>query len=511
MEQTLYIISDLHLGGSPEEAEKPSFQMSDQKGRERLAAFIRSLIKKHTPQRAVHLVINGDFIDFLAEEPFQPFTISESEAMVKLDNAIKHSQNVFDALGEYCESGARLTILLGNHDIELSLPSVRRKMMDCLRHGNVHFFYDNEAFQIGPVLIEHGNRYDSWNAIHHNALRAVRSALSRKEDPPSFPIAPGSLLVEHVMNKIKVDYPFIDLLKPETYAAIPILAILAPEMFGELNEIGRWHKNYQLLFGATWAHVTSNREGRRLGGGYISAPRASGVPPKQKAHSRDMAAPLHGRSWVAAGPDDDTEAALTLARRLMRAGTTRTAEIASPLKALGKAAHTGRMAVNIKLAGNRIEAVSSLLEAWRYFCKNDPNYLDINHESNSYFRSINALWKKHEVVIYGHTHLAKYLKPEHRVYINTGTWADLIFVPRSVSENVEHQAFIDLYSFLDDLESNRLKHWRSQIPTYAKVEIGAGGRWEAHLCIFRGDRPDMAMESGSLIDWQAISRDGETA
>ena len=70
--------------------------------------------------------------------------------------------------------------MLGNHDIELSLPGTRQLLLDRLGPGRIDFTYDNEALTIGPVLIEHGNRFDAWNAVPHGALRRLRSQLSRR-------------------------------------------------------------------------------------------------------------------------------------------------------------------------------------------------------------------------------------------------------------------------------------------------------------------------------------------
>ena len=47
----------------------------------------------------------------------------------------------------------------------------------------------------------------------------------------------GSQLVVEVMNAVKRDYPFVDLLKPETEAVLPILAALNPKLLRRLDEL----------------------------------------------------------------------------------------------------------------------------------------------------------------------------------------------------------------------------------------------------------------------------------
>jgi hypothetical protein len=97
--------------------------------------------------------------------------------------------------------------------------------------GRVEFIYDNQAFGEKPVLIEHGNRYDSWNVIAHDQLREVRSAMSRGEAPPLFESPAGSRLVINIMNKIKAKFTFVDLLKPEDAALLPLRAALNRSSF----------------------------------------------------------------------------------------------------------------------------------------------------------------------------------------------------------------------------------------------------------------------------------------
>jgi hypothetical protein len=95
----------------------------------------------------------------------------------------------------------------------------------------LRFIYDGEAYAIGDALVEHGNRYDGWNAIDYDALRRVCSLQSRGQPIPSnLRLQPpaGSQLVAAVMNPIKRNYPFIDLLKPESTAAVPLLLALEP-------------------------------------------------------------------------------------------------------------------------------------------------------------------------------------------------------------------------------------------------------------------------------------------
>jgi UDP-2,3-diacylglucosamine pyrophosphatase LpxH len=233
--RSVYVISDLHLGGDypvPREPGKRGFRLCTRA--DAVAQFIDSLTQKFTQQGPSELVLNGDTVDFLAERDekpntWSPFTADPRRAVGKLEAIIQRDQLVFHAIGRFLEKGGRLVVLLGNHDIELSLPAVRvafRHALSVKASHDFEFLYDGEAYVVGDALIEHGNRYDAWNQIDYDALRHVRSVQSRLLDMPEehvFIPPAGSEMVTEVINTIKLDYPFVDLLKPETAAVVPML------------------------------------------------------------------------------------------------------------------------------------------------------------------------------------------------------------------------------------------------------------------------------------------------
>ena len=170
----VFVISDLHIGGLP-----PAMMSAP----DRLAAFIESLPSRLQPDEQLELVINGDFVDFLAIEPCEAWTSSSDRAREKLLKTVRASTftPVFDALGRLVAAGHRLTILLGNHDLELAIPAVRDSLLDALEATphQVHCVFDGAAYRIGGALIEHGNRYDVANENDWDGLRTMASALSR--------------------------------------------------------------------------------------------------------------------------------------------------------------------------------------------------------------------------------------------------------------------------------------------------------------------------------------------
>lgn len=132
--RTLYVISDLHLGGAAK------FRMMTHV--DVLARFIDTIANAHAPGTC-ELVINGDFVDFLAHDHgppqhWKPFLYDAAQARACFDaiagvedpeSTAPEDAPVFDALARLLARGQRLTILLGNHDIELALPRDRKSVV----------------------------------------------------------------------------------------------------------------------------------------------------------------------------------------------------------------------------------------------------------------------------------------------------------------------------------------------------------------------------------------------
>jgi hypothetical protein len=204
-----------------------------------LAEFVDTLAAKPADGTQVELVINGDMVDFLAERHetaphWRPFVADQVTAVRKLGDIVERDRTFFEALRRLLDRGHRLVILLGNHDLELCLPMVRRRLEVALGLKGSHdyrFIFDGEAYLVGDALIEHGNRYDKFNVVDYDGLRRVRSLLSRNQPVPEkyhFQPPAGSHMVAEVINPIKEEYRFVDLLKPETEAVIPLLLALEP-------------------------------------------------------------------------------------------------------------------------------------------------------------------------------------------------------------------------------------------------------------------------------------------
>lgn len=454
MKDSLFVISDLHLGG------EPGFQICSPDGQSRLADFIRYVAALKNVDQDVHLVLNGDIVDFLAEKEFSSFTNDDVVAQAKLARIIKNTQQVWDDLRDFVAAGARLTLMLGNHDVELSLPRARQLLIETIGAGRVEFIYDNQALIVGSVLIEHGNRYDKWNVVSHDALRAIRSAMSRGENPIKYIGPPGSQLVKNVMNPIKDKYSFVDLLKPENSGMLPILAVLDPAAMRNVLRLAA------LAAQSTEARFDEN-----------------GIPLDQQ----NIAAAMP----QFAAMDDSLALALTLAGMGDPQNIAAIGEPKGFWERLKSA--TSEVARNIQL--------NMLLRALRHFAETGRQAFNVGYEGQDYLLPANAAAANgHKVIIYGHTHLAKRVrldKPE-AIYLNTGTWADLMKLPDAILGNDDALARKQLEVFLDDLEHGRLDAWRCQVPTFARVDFDNETLIGQDIFLYEGEGAVTRVPEGQL-------------
>lgn len=461
MHRTIFVISDLHLGG------KPGFQICSPQGQKRLAEFVHWAATQKNDNRDINLVLAGDIVDFLAEEPYEAFTASDEQAETKLKQIIKHTSwqrddgspisgeaidedgklneaigdvkidGVWHAFRDYLAAGGQLTLMLGNHDIELSLPAARRLLLRVLGSGRVEFIYDDEAFVDGKVLIEHGNQYDRWNAVPHDTLRQVRSALSRGETPSELPKIPGSAMVINIMNDLKQKYNFVDLLKPEIEAAIPLLVVLDPSVLKKALE------SYKSSLLKTVQRFYSGDTPKDRG--LISAPSSRNADQQFIREIKELAG-------------------------MSTSGEIGAIEHMKAFPELWRAARAGNK------DDDRVIQIDRLYRALRKYVEIQKLAYKPTYEEESYLRPAKAMAKrKYEAIVFGHTHLAKRVNlteiNSEAVYMNSGTWADLIFLPKSVIKGDEAQAKIDLKALADDLVANSLDKWRTLVPTFVQIDL----------------------------------------
>ncbi len=241
----IVVVSDLHLseGCRPETGKFAPTEDFFFDGL--FARFLKRI--DSSAAEPVHLIINGDLFDFLqvmitqeeiessphfADQPRKVreyirkygAKTDENSTIMKLEKVARGHRVFFEALGRFVAAGNRLTVVIGNHDIELFWPGVQACFRELLRveefaqtaadgavlADNIEFspwiFYDRDY----RFYVEHGNQYEVVNSFRYG----LYPVLPKKQSEINLPF--GSLVVRYLLNRIEEINPFADNIKPNT-------------------------------------------------------------------------------------------------------------------------------------------------------------------------------------------------------------------------------------------------------------------------------------------------------
>ena len=415
----VYVISDLHMGG-----ETTARQIFDQGPL--LAAWIASLTTKKNADKDIALVINGDMVDFLAEEGATHF--DPAGAVRKLERIVGDAsfKPVWNALQDFVSKPRRqLIVTMGNHDLELSLPWVRDSLLKILSkdddaaRGRITLQLDGRGFRCrvggSTVYCVHGNDVDPWNLTDYEHLRRLGRDLWQGLDvEPWIPNA-GTQLVIDVMNAVKRKFPFVDLLKPETDAVIPVLAALDPSQVNLQN----LDKAIGVAKRLTWDKVK-----RRLGFLAIdpkdSEQGSAAASPKPGAMLAEVLRQSFGPRATSASVNQQCEIVEQLLSNAHKAlkGDSQTSVGQSSEDFLGK----WSAITSFFQSKSKAEVLRSYLDG----LKKDQSF-EIGHPDETFERTDDIVSTEFDFVITGHTHQEKALRRRHGgMYYNSGTWVRLI-------------------------------------------------------------------------------------
>ncbi|MBC7230910.1 MAG: metallophosphoesterase [Actinobacteria bacterium] len=162
--RTRFIVSDLHLGAGD--------YLDDFDQDEAFVAFLTTAAKR----RGAELILNGDWIDFVAvnlekpsHRPFSRMGCTEGESLSKLERVLEAHAHCFEALRRFMEKGHRVVVVPGNHDVDLFWPRVRDRLLEVLGGPDSdHFHFEaSGVYRFGSVHVEHGNQYYADSVFEH--------------------------------------------------------------------------------------------------------------------------------------------------------------------------------------------------------------------------------------------------------------------------------------------------------------------------------------------------------
>jgi UDP-2,3-diacylglucosamine pyrophosphatase LpxH len=229
MNPVVYVVSDLHLGAGRRQSGTwdalEDFFVDDQ--------FCKFLDWASRKQQIAELVIAGDFIDYTQIlpdlallSPDKKLGSTQAESLertrvalgLRPEIAAGHSK-LFQRLRQWLADGHSITIIPGNHDIDLLWPDVWKLLFDTiyppgasgrLQRHPFSYIVGNGAQQI---YIEHGHERDKANAFGDE----MRNPFGVDQyGVPRLKRCWGTLFVDLVYNRLERDRWFIDNLKPIT-------------------------------------------------------------------------------------------------------------------------------------------------------------------------------------------------------------------------------------------------------------------------------------------------------
>lgn len=504
--EELYVISDLHLGGS---GGAPIFKQEAE-----LAGLIRQLAKRTPPGKgALGLVLNGDVIDTLAES-ISGYVATPGEAEAALVRIIDLFPSIWLALAEFVNVAQhRLVIVIGNHDIELAYPNVQQAIAtelargDDARRGRIDFVTNGAGYRCevarggaAPVrvLCVHGNEFDSWNAVSPESMtRLVRaSVLGTDSALTAEPPNAGTMLVKNVMNGIKADWCFVDLLKPEIESVFNVLFALDPQRVNALEGVFGVFQRVAIQGQYRTRRVLGGPSGDLEGAVPVVTPWQPGEALGQVMGDTKRGSLSLEEAWHA---DDD--------------GVT-PEELAAQLEVLGP----GQLLVNsLKYLAQRLRNVpreDALRAALRDWGGGQETWSP-NGPCDIYDRFVDLDTDAH-VVIAGHTHLRRQKRLPARgraarrpLYLNTGTWARLMRLTKERLATKE--AFGAVWAALSKQKMEALDELPADVllnqPTVAVVRGERDGpRTVAALCEFQL-KPDAGSDEFVVVPgatWEVI-------
>lgn len=440
----LYVISDIHMGGTKNSDQ--DFQIFNRGIR--LGKLIDHLAK-HRKDDELCLVLNGDIIDSLAEDQVSGYVaLDERVALNVLDRIFNDPSfsPVWKALAKFIKLPRRhLVFVIGNHDIELSLPCVEASIRQHLAGKNTksqsRLIFSTHgcgfACHVGHkrVFCTHGNEVDAWNSVDYSALGQLGNAMNagRIVDADKWIPNAGTRLVVDIMNKIKRQYPFVDLLKPETEPVLSVLLMLDNkalenvdllDAFPVLRDRFKGGLNQDNLLSAdindlsTDSHESiANIAVEQLLGSHLKTTLNNATSTQDHQTEDDLLA--------------ETEEAIN-----------RGVSASDVAEEEGTEGQLGWWAVFAGKVGiiDKVEALRSSLQDW---LEGDDTF-DIKTQDDTYTKITERVNSDVDFIITGHTHLARAIEfTTGRFYFNSGTWIRLLRLTEEVLDDSNSDVFKD--------------------------------------------------------------------
>lgn len=211
------IVSDLHVGDG--ERLLDGFGERQQAALEGLlAAAGRGVDGPLGQAEEVELILNGDCFDFLMSKPQDTGGVMHADVAVeKLRRIIAAHGPFFETLGRFVrQPGRRMTIMPGNHDMELCFAEVRSGIIEAMGmpqdDGRICFCLTPSYRPLPDIYIEHGHAYHFW-CCDRSGLWAA-SGQVKTVNPHVMQLPLEARYVQNVAYQIVAHYPYLTRFEP---------------------------------------------------------------------------------------------------------------------------------------------------------------------------------------------------------------------------------------------------------------------------------------------------------
>ena len=215
VQKVILVISDLHLSAGKMIKGKRNL-LEDFHYDNELIDFLNYYSNGDYLDIPVELVINGDFLDFLAV-PYVEFYDdefwSEKAALAKLKMIMQAHPGVMEAIKRFVSgTDKRIDYIIVNHDAEFVFESLKKEFLDFFGADGYKVTLSNSISNHVPtkgVSIIHGHQYE--RAHEFDQENSVIETLTGEKyfNPPW-----GSYYVTNVINKYKQERSYINAVRP---------------------------------------------------------------------------------------------------------------------------------------------------------------------------------------------------------------------------------------------------------------------------------------------------------
>lgn len=209
MRKIKIVVSDFHIAKGAYLSDGRRNILEDFTEDDVFIEFLEYYCSEEFAEAEVELVLNGDFFNMLQVDYQDEFVemITEEISMHKMEKIRNGHMELFDALKKFEGLPNRsIVFIVGNHDAAMLWPDVKKQLKTWI---SPRIRIEEDAYTFDHVMITHGHRHEF---IHHFNPKQFWYEAASGERYMRLPW--GSYFVIDFLNRMKLDRPFIDKVKP---------------------------------------------------------------------------------------------------------------------------------------------------------------------------------------------------------------------------------------------------------------------------------------------------------